>query len=161
LPQIPPTAPSSFADPVEALAAEWAHRRHDVDGRGKHGCTSAPRGIHAGLAGIRLGCGPQRADRDPLAGGRCRAHTQRGSRIGRARAGRHPTGSATVAPLLQATRTVPIVFVIVPDPVGAGFVDSLARPGGNVLGLWTAIRAIIRVTSATADRLKSLRYLPD
>jgi hypothetical protein len=47
------------------------------------------------------------------------------------------TGSATVAPLLQATRTVPIVFVIVPDPVGAGFVDSLARPGGNVLGLWT------------------------
>jgi putative ABC transport system substrate-binding protein len=44
------------------------------------------------------------------------------------------TGSATVAPLLQATRTVPIVFVNVPDPVGAGFVDSLARPGGNATG---------------------------
>jgi putative ABC transport system substrate-binding protein len=44
------------------------------------------------------------------------------------------TGSATVPPLLQATRTVPIVFVIVPDPVGAGIVDSLARPGGNVTG---------------------------
>ena len=43
-------------------------------------------------------------------------------------------GSAVVAPLLQATRTVPIVFVIVPDPVGAGFVDSLARPGGNATG---------------------------
>ena len=43
-------------------------------------------------------------------------------------------GSATVAPLLQATRTVPIVFVHVPDPVGAGFVDSLARPGGNATG---------------------------
>jgi putative ABC transport system substrate-binding protein len=41
------------------------------------------------------------------------------------------TGSATVGPLLQVTRTVPIVFVIVPDPVGAGFIDSLARPGGN------------------------------
>src|SRR3954471_20542839 len=41
------------------------------------------------------------------------------------------TGTATVAPLLQATRTVPIVFVVVIDPVGAGFVDSLARPGGN------------------------------
>jgi putative ABC transport system substrate-binding protein len=40
------------------------------------------------------------------------------------------TGSFGVGPLLQATRTVPIVFVIVPDPVGAGFVDSLARPGG-------------------------------
>ena len=44
------------------------------------------------------------------------------------------TGSASTDPLLQATRTVPIVFVIVPDPVGAGFVDSLARPGGNATG---------------------------
>ena len=44
------------------------------------------------------------------------------------------TGTATVAPLLQATRTVPIVFVLVIDPVGAGFVDSLARPGGNATG---------------------------
>jgi putative tryptophan/tyrosine transport system substrate-binding protein len=43
-------------------------------------------------------------------------------------------GSAAVAPLLEATRTVPIVFVIVPDPVGGGFVDSLARPGGNATG---------------------------
>jgi putative tryptophan/tyrosine transport system substrate-binding protein len=44
------------------------------------------------------------------------------------------TGSATLGPLLQATRSIPIVFVIVPDPVGAGFVDSLARPGGNATG---------------------------
>jgi putative ABC transport system substrate-binding protein len=44
------------------------------------------------------------------------------------------TGSATLGPLLQATRAVPIVFVHVPDPVGAGFVDSLARPGGNATG---------------------------
>ena len=44
------------------------------------------------------------------------------------------TGAAGVAPLLQATRTVPIVFVLVPDPVGAGFVASLARPGGNATG---------------------------
>jgi putative tryptophan/tyrosine transport system substrate-binding protein len=43
-------------------------------------------------------------------------------------------GSATAGPLLQATRTVPIVFVQAPDPVGAGFVDSLARPGGNATG---------------------------
>jgi putative ABC transport system substrate-binding protein len=43
-------------------------------------------------------------------------------------------GSATLAPLLQATRAVPIVFVHVPDPVGAGFVDSLGRPGGNATG---------------------------
>ena len=44
------------------------------------------------------------------------------------------TGSAVVAPLQQATRSVPIVFALVPDPVGTGFVDSLARPGGNATG---------------------------
>jgi putative tryptophan/tyrosine transport system substrate-binding protein len=44
------------------------------------------------------------------------------------------TGTATLAPLLQATRTVPIVFAVVIDPVGAGFVASLAKPGGNATG---------------------------
>jgi putative ABC transport system substrate-binding protein len=44
------------------------------------------------------------------------------------------TGTATVAPLLQATHTVPIVFAVVIDPVGAGFVASLAHPGGNATG---------------------------
>jgi ABC-type uncharacterized transport system substrate-binding protein len=43
-------------------------------------------------------------------------------------------GTATVGPLAQASRTVPIVFIGVADPVGAGLVDSLARPGGNVTG---------------------------
>jgi len=43
-------------------------------------------------------------------------------------------GSLALGPLLQATRTIPIVFTHVPDPVGAGFVDSLARPGGNATG---------------------------
>jgi putative ABC transport system substrate-binding protein len=44
------------------------------------------------------------------------------------------TGDSTVPPLLQATRTVPIVFPVANDPVGAGYVESLARPGGNVTG---------------------------
>src|SRR5215475_5021396 len=43
-------------------------------------------------------------------------------------------GAGAVAPLLQATRTVPIVFPIIADPVAAGFIDSLARPGGNATG---------------------------
>ena len=43
-------------------------------------------------------------------------------------------GSATMGPVQQATRTIPIVFVNLADPVGAGFVQSLARPGGNATG---------------------------
>jgi putative ABC transport system substrate-binding protein len=43
-------------------------------------------------------------------------------------------GGAHLGPLLQTSRTVPIVFVIVPDPVGSGFVRSLARPRGNATG---------------------------
>jgi putative tryptophan/tyrosine transport system substrate-binding protein len=44
------------------------------------------------------------------------------------------SGATALAPLLQATRTVPIVFVSVADPVGAGYVESMARPGGNATG---------------------------
>jgi putative ABC transport system substrate-binding protein len=46
-------------------------------------------------------------------------------------------GASTVGPLLQATRTLPIVFPVVGDPVGAGYADSLARPGGNATGFMT------------------------
>src|SRR5262245_7133532 len=47
------------------------------------------------------------------------------------------SGATAVAPLLQATRSLPIVFAQVPDPVGAGFVKSLAHPGGNATGFVT------------------------
>src|SRR5262245_35848653 len=44
------------------------------------------------------------------------------------------SGTSVLPALIQATRTVPIVFVLVADPVGAGIVESLARPGGNATG---------------------------
>jgi putative tryptophan/tyrosine transport system substrate-binding protein len=47
-------------------------------------------------------------------------------------------GASTVGALLQTTRTISIVFPVAGDPVGAGFVESLARPGGNVTGFMTA-----------------------
>jgi ABC-type uncharacterized transport system substrate-binding protein len=43
-------------------------------------------------------------------------------------------GSITVASLQQATRSIPIVFMNIPDPVGAGFIESMAHPGGNITG---------------------------
>jgi putative tryptophan/tyrosine transport system substrate-binding protein len=49
-------------------------------------------------------------------------------------------GSSTMGPLQQATRTVPIVFPVLADPVSAGFVDSLACPGGNVTGFMSSER---------------------
>src|SRR5262249_14282351 len=47
-------------------------------------------------------------------------------------------GASTIRPLQQATSSIPIVFPILADPVGAGIVHSLRRPGGNVTGFMTA-----------------------
>ena len=92
-----------------------------------------------GLAAIGLDHRPQRADRHS-AGPRPMPPTFADTRRNWPRSRRTsswPSAASTVGPLLQATRTVPIVFAIVADPVGAGFVDSLARPGGNATGFMT------------------------
>src|SRR5215510_4759306 len=52
------------------------------------------------------------------------------------------TGTSTVGPLLRLTRTVPIVFPLAADPVAAGLVESLARPGGNATGFMSFETAI-------------------
>ena len=63
------------------------------------------------------------------------------------------SGTLSVAALLRVNRTLPIVFVGVTDPVGAGFVDSLARPGGNVTGF------MIYEYSFGAKRLELLKQI--
>ena len=65
-------------------------------------------------------------------------------------------GASTVGPLLQMTHTVPIIFAVVADPVGAGFVDSLARPGRNATGFMAFEYGIQREVARTpqADRAK-------
>jgi ABC-type uncharacterized transport system substrate-binding protein len=63
------------------------------------------------------------------------------------------SGAATVGPTLQATHTIPVVFVSVVDPVGAGFVDSMAQPGGNATGF------VMLEYSMTAKYLELLKEI--
>ena len=97
---------------------------------------------------------PQRADRLSLWVGQSGRHSQTRGRIGRARAGCHSVvRRRDVGPTLQATRTIPVVFVSVVDPVGAGFVDSMAQPGGNATGF------VMLEYSMTAKYLELLKEI--
>jgi hypothetical protein len=60
-------------------------------------------------------------------------------------------GSSTLGPLQQATRTLPIVFPVAGDPVAGGFVESLARPGGNITGfaVFEYSREVARIAQAS------------
>jgi putative ABC transport system substrate-binding protein len=73
--------------------------------------------------------------------------------------------SAALSPLLQATRTVPIVFAVVADPVGAGYVESLARPGGNATGFTAFEYSIagkwLELLKEIAPRVKRAAVLRD
>ena len=102
---------------------------------GRSGQCRPHRGVRAGAAAIGLDRRPQPADRRSL-GRQCRHSIRKyaAELVALAPDVILAVGSVTMAPVLQATRTVPIVFVQVVDPVGAGFVESLARPGGNATG---------------------------
>jgi ABC-type uncharacterized transport system substrate-binding protein len=73
--------------------------------------------------------------------------------------------SAAVSPLLQATRTMPIVFAAVADPVGAGYVESLARPGGNATGFialeWSVSGKWLELLKEIAPRVTRAAVLRD
>src|SRR5262245_43438912 len=97
--------------------------------------TSTHGGLPPRAAGSRMGRRPQSADRISM-----ESHDKEQTR-------KYATelvalkpevilavATSAVEPLQQATRTTPIVFVQVGDPVAAGFVESLARPGGNTTG---------------------------
>ena len=117
-----------------ASRAHAAHRRAGT-GRGRSGNAGPRRGARTRVGRIRVDRRPQRDDRLPLGRQRCRTHSHLATElVALAPQVIVANGTHAVAALLQATRTVPIVFVSLPDPVGAGFVNSLARPGGNVTG---------------------------
>jgi putative ABC transport system substrate-binding protein len=74
-------------------------------------------------------------------------------------------GSTTLGPLQQTTRTVPIVFALVADPVGGGFVASLARPGGNATGFTLFEYSIsgkwLQLLKEVAPRITRAAFLRD
>jgi ABC-type uncharacterized transport system substrate-binding protein len=100
-----------------AAGARTADRRAHGPRRGRCGRAGAHRGVRAGAAGDAERTRKYAAELVALAPDVILA-----------------SGGTVVGALLRATRTVPIVFTQTPDPVGAGFVESLARPGGNATG---------------------------
>jgi hypothetical protein len=102
---------------------------------GRDGKQSPYRSVVAGAATTGLDRGPQRPHRHARGRRECRRSTQYATEL----VALTPDvlvafGSAPTDHLLRSTRTVPIVFTIVTDPLGSGFVNNLARPSGNATG---------------------------
>ena len=113
-----------------------AHRRAPARSRGRSGNQARVAAFLQGLALLGWTIGRNVRIDTRWAADQCRptfADTRRNWSRSR-RTSSWPSAPRPWRPLLQATRTVPIVFAVVTDPVGAGFVDSLARPGGNATG---------------------------
>ena len=124
------------ADGAGAAGRARAARRRPHDTRGgRRGRAGPQRGVPAGAAAVGLDGRAQPADEHRWAAGSADDTRKYAAElVALAPDVILAAGSGAATPLLQATRGVPIVFAHVPDPVGAGLVNSLARPGGNVTG---------------------------
>jgi hypothetical protein len=114
-----------------AAARESTSHRHAHALRRERSASANPQcGFPAGTAAIGLDGRTERPDQLPLV----RGHDTRryaAELVALAPDVIFAPGTAAVGPLQQVTRSVPIVFVLIIDPVGSGFISSLAHPGGN------------------------------
>ena len=123
-----------MADRGACAAAQAAHRRAYVYSRGRSGRAGPARGIRGGLQQLGWTDGRNvRIDTRWPVGDADRGRSAE-ELVAIAPDVILASASASVAALQRITRSVPIVFANVIDPVGAGFVASLARPGGNITG---------------------------
>ena len=118
-----------------ATRARAAHRGARRAVRGRFGMGGSHGSLSSGSTGAGMDRGAHHRDRAPRRSGRQRIFApERAELVALAPDAIVVNGNSPLMPLLQATRQVPVVFVNVSDPVGAGFVASLARPGGNATG---------------------------
>ena len=112
-----------------------AYRRAYIVCIGRSGRADPSPGVYAGARAIGLDRWTQRSHRPALgAGDPERIRRYAAELVALAPDVILAVSSSATGPLLQATRAVPIVFVTVGEPIGAGFVETLARPGGNATG---------------------------
>src|SRR5262249_52720162 len=121
--------------PRTAGRASTTHWRAHANRRGRSGRKGPPHGVPAGLGATGLEGRSQCAHRDALV----QSNADETRKYAAELVALAPDvilaiGNVTLAPLIEVTRTVPIVFTAVLDQVGAGVVETLSRPGGNVTG---------------------------
>ena len=124
-----------FAARAQQPGRDAADRRADGSCRKRPGRTGLRRGVPGGTPEARVGRGPQHPDRHALGSGR--RDDDATIRPGTRRAAARPIltqNTPTTEAMLQQTRTIPIIFANVADPVGSGFVANFPRPGGNATG---------------------------
>lgn len=114
--------------------ADAAHRRDSTRSRRQCRISGVGRDVPAGIAAIGLEHRPVRIETRWSTSNAAGIRKHAAELVALAPDVILAHGASTVAPLLQLTRTVPIVAPVFGDPIGAGFIDSLARPGGNITG---------------------------